>query len=247
MINEEYVVSAERLSKEFDGVTAVDDISFSIARGRVVGFLGPNGAGKTTTLRMLMGLLRPTRGNTYLFGHPYADLRSPMRRVGSSLESATFVPGRTGRNHLRIYAGHAGCSRKRVDELLEVVDLEAAAKRPVSGYSTGMKQRLSLATALLGDPELLVLDEPANGLDPDGIRWLRRFLRDFAASGKTVLLSSHLLGEMEQTVDDVLLLNAGRLVYSGDLDRLKASVPDGPGDLESAFVSLTHDRGEAGS
>ncbi|MDX3591620.1 ATP-binding cassette domain-containing protein [Streptomyces sp. ID03-2B] len=229
------VISVRDLRKEFKGTTAVDGVSFDVRPGRVTGFLGPNGAGKTTTLRMILGLIRPTGGSALLWGSPYAELAAPTRRIGVGLDGGAFVGRRTGRGHLRCYAPAAGCGPERVGQLLADVGLSGAADRPVAGYSTGMKQRLSLASALLGDPELLVLDEPANGLDPEGMLWLREFLRDFAASGRTVLLSSHLLGELEQTVDDVLLMHHGRLLSSGPLDGLLE-----PGErLESAFLRLT--------
>ncbi|PCG85973.1 ABC transporter [Streptomyces sp. WZ.A104] len=229
------VISVRDLQKEFRGTRAVDGVSFDVRPGRVTGFLGPNGAGKTTTLRMILGLVRPTGGSALLWGRPYGELAAPTRRIGVGLDGGAFVGRRTGRGHLRCYAPAAGCTPQRVDQLLADVGLTGAADRPVAGYSTGMKQRLSLASALLGDPELLILDEPANGLDPEGMLWLREFLRDFAASGRTVLLSSHLLGEMEQTVDDVLLMHHGRLLSNGPLDGLLE-----PGErLESAFLRLT--------
>ncbi|MFE1766797.1 ABC transporter ATP-binding protein [Streptomyces angustmyceticus] len=239
------VISVRDLSRDFGGVQAVQGLSFDVVKGRITGFLGPNGAGKTTTLRMVLGLTTPTKGRAHVFGRPYGSLRSPSRRVGASLESAAFLSGQTGRNHLRCYAGPAGCTVQRIDELLDLVGLTEASGRPVSSYSTGMKQRLSLATALLGDPELLILDEPANGLDPEGILWLRRFLRDFVAPGRTVLLSSHLLREMERTIDDVLLLHRGRIVHAGNLEELLRGNGDDRRDLESAFMSLI-EAGEGG-
>ncbi|WP_229873974.1 ABC transporter ATP-binding protein [Streptomyces cirratus] len=229
------VIEVCGLRKKFRGRTAVDGISFDVPAGRVTGFLGPNGAGKTTTLRMLLGLIRPTEGTALLWGHPYRELQTPTQRIGVSLDGGAFVGGRTGRGHLRCYAPAAGCSPERLDRLLAETGLAEAADRPVSGYSTGMKQRLSLAAALLGDPELLILDEPSNGLDPEGMLWLRTFLRRFAASGRTVLLSSHLLSEMEQTVDDVLLMHHGKLLSSGPLDHLLTQGER----LESAFMRLT--------
>ncbi len=232
------MISVRGLSRDFLGVRAVDSLSFDVAKGRIVGFLGPNGAGKTTTLRMVLGLTQPTKGHAHIFGQPYGSLNSPSQRVGASLEGAAFVTGRTGRDHLRCYAGPAACTRQRIDELLELVGLTEASGRPVSHYSTGMRQRLSLATALLGDPDLLILDEPANGLDPEGILWLRRFLRSFTEPGRTVLLSSHLLREMEQTVDDVLLLHRGRLVHAGSLEELLQKDGGDQGDLENAFMSV---------
>ncbi|MFE5492202.1 ABC transporter ATP-binding protein [Streptomyces virginiae] len=233
------VISVRELTRDFGGVRAVDSLSFDVHEGRITGFLGPNGAGKTTTLRMLLGLTRPTTGHAHLFGRPYGSHRRPAHRIGAALEGTAFVAGRSGRDHLRCYAGPAGCSRRCVDELLELVGLTEAARRPVSGYSTGMKQRLSLATALLGEPDLLVLDEPANGLDPEGMLWLRHFLREFVEQGGSVLLSSHLLREMEQTVDDVLLLHRGRLLHAGSLDELLQRAGGERRDLESAFMSLT--------
>ncbi|CAM5494873.1 ABC transporter ATP-binding protein [Streptomyces avidinii] len=236
---EDPVISVRELTRDFGGVRAVDSLSFDVHKGRITGFLGPNGAGKTTTLRMLLGLTRPTTGHAHVFGRPYGSHRRPARRIGAALEGTAFVAGRSGRDHLRCYSGPAGCPRRRVDELLELVGLAEAARRPVSGYSTGMKQRLSLATALLGEPDLLVLDEPANGLDPEGILWLRHFLREFVEQGRSVLLSSHLLREMEQTVDDVLLLHRGRLLYTGSLDQLLQRAGGERRDLESAFMALT--------
>ncbi|MFG2337488.1 ABC transporter ATP-binding protein [Streptomyces yangpuensis] len=235
MKQDNHVISVRGLVKEFRGTRAVDGVTFDVARGRITGFLGPNGAGKTTTLRMLLGLVRPTEGTAHLWGRPYTELTAPARRVGVGLDGGAFVGGRSGRNHLRCYAEAAGCDRARIERLLEDVGLTEAADRAVSGYSTGMKQRLSLATALLGDPELLILDEPSNGLDPEGIVWLRRFLRAFAESGRTVLVSSHLLGEMEQTVDDVLLMHRGRLLCGEPLGGLLET----DGSLESAFMRLT--------
>lgn len=215
-----HVISAQRLRKEFAGRCVVEDVSFDVRPGRVTGFLGPNGAGKTTTLRLLLGLLRPTGGSALFWGRPFHELPRPARRVGAALHPGAFVGGRTGRNHLRCFADPAACPPGRVDELLELVGLGSAADRPVAGYSTGMRQRLALATALLGDPELLVLDEPLNGLDPEGILWLRHFLRAFADAGKTVLVSSHLLGEMAWIVDDVLLMHRGRLRCAAPLREL---------------------------
>ncbi|WP_231627061.1 ABC transporter ATP-binding protein [Streptomyces apocyni] len=232
---EKYVISVRGLTKEFQGTRAVDSVSFDVARGRITGFLGPNGAGKTTTLRMLLGLIRPTEGTARFWGRPYGELPTPTRRVGVGLDGGAFLGGRTGRGHLRCYARAAGCGPERIARLLADVGLEGAADRPVSGYSTGMKQRLSLATALLGDPELLILDEPSNGLDPEGMLWLRRFLRSYAAGGGTVLLSSHLLGEMEQIVDDVLLMHHGRLLCAQPLSGLLETDER----LESAFMRLT--------
>ncbi|MGA2970137.1 MAG: ABC transporter ATP-binding protein [Acidimicrobiales bacterium] len=218
------VVHSDSLSKQYGKVLAVDDLSFKIEAGTITGFLGPNGAGKTTTLRMLLGLANPTSGHATIFDVPYTQLPTPAMRVGAVLEATDFHPGRTGRDHLRTLSYAAGMPDSRVDEVLGLVELTAAAKRRVKGYSLGMRQRLGLAAALLGNPDLLVLDEPANGLDPEGVRWLRDFLRDFAKGGRTVLVSSHVLAEVAQTVDQVLIINHGRLVTESSLDDLTARV-----------------------
>jgi ABC-2 type transport system ATP-binding protein len=216
-------IRAESLTKRFGrSVTAVSDLSFTVEPGRVTGFLGPNGSGKTTTLRCLLGLVRPTSGRATIDGHAYAELDDPMRAVGGALEASGFHPGRTGRNHLRVLAAAAGLPDARADELLEFVGLAGAARRRVAEYSLGMRQRLALATALIGKPGALLLDEPANGLDPEGIAWLRTFLRARAAEGATVLVSSHALAEVQQTVDDVIIINKGQLVHSGPLSDLAA-------------------------
>jgi ABC-2 type transport system ATP-binding protein len=216
------VVVAESLTKRFGNLTAVDGLSFALEPGTITGFLGPNGAGKTTTLRMLLGLAAPTSGSALVFDRPYAELEQPALRVGAVLEATDFHPGRSGRNHLLTLSRAAGLPDKRADEVLGLVELESAADRRVKGYSLGMRQRLGLATALLGKPELLVLDEPANGLDPEGVRWLRDFLRAFAAGGRTVFVSSHVLSEVAQTVDRVLIVNRGRLVTESPLHELTA-------------------------
>jgi ABC-2 type transport system ATP-binding protein len=218
------VVQVEGLTKRYRDVTAVDDLSFALAPGTVTGFLGPNGAGKTTTLRMMLGLAEPTRGLALVFGRRYRELSTPTHRVGAVLEANDFHPGRDGRDHLLTIAYAAGIPAGRADELLQLVELEGAAKRRVKAYSLGMRQRLALAAALLGDPELLVLDEPANGLDPEGVRWLRDFLRAFAAEGKTVFVSSHVLAEVAQTVDRVVIINKGRLITEAPLHELTARV-----------------------
>jgi len=235
------VVRADRLTKRFGDVLAVDDLSFALERGTVTGFLGPNGAGKTTTLRMLLHLVAPTTGQALVFGGRYQDLERPASRVGAVLEAADFHPGRSGRDHLFALAlalagdregggwflGRERAAAKRVDRVLDLVELTAAAHRRVGGYSLGMRQRLGLAGALLGDPELLILDEPANGLDPEGVRWLRNFMRSFAADGKTVLVSSHVLAEVQQTVDQVVIINKGRLVAFEPLAGLTAHLGGG--------------------
>jgi ABC-2 type transport system ATP-binding protein len=223
----EAVVTADHLTKRFGEVVAVDDLTFTLKHGTVTGFLGPNGAGKTTTLRMLLGLTRPTSGTPLLFGRRYADIPSPAHRVGAVLEATDFHPGRSGRDHLLMLAYAAGIPARRVDEVLALVELTKAARRRVGGYSMGMRQRLGLAGALLGEPELLILDEPANGLDPEGVHWLREFLRSFAADGKTVFVSSHVLAEVAQTVDDVLIINQGRLVAVSPLADLLARATTG--------------------
>jgi len=214
------VVRAESLTKRFGKLTAVDDLSFVLEPGTITGFLGPNGAGKTTTLRMLLGLAKPSQGRALIFEKPYVEIERPALRIGAVLEATDFHPGRSGRNHLRTLSRAVGIPDSRVDEVLQVVELDRAANRRVKGYSLGMRQRLGLAAALLGDPELLVLDEPANGLDPEGVRWLRDFLRSFAARGHTVLVSSHVLAEVAQTVDHVLIINAGQLVRESPLHEL---------------------------
>lgn len=208
------------LTKQFGDFTAVDDLSFVVEPGRITGFLGPNGAGKTTTLRMLLGLVQATSGTATIGGARYADLPHPLQTVGAALEATSFHPGRTGRDHLRVLASSAGIGDARVDELLELVGIPAAARQRAGGYSMGMRQRLGLATAMLGDPAVLILDEPANGLDPEGIRWLRGFLRHLSAQGKTILVSSHMLQEVEQTVDDVVIIANGRLVQQGSMEDL---------------------------
>jgi ABC-2 type transport system ATP-binding protein len=210
-------IEVKGLSKRFGTVQAVDDLTFTVEPGRVTGFLGPNGAGKTTTLRMLLGLVQPTAGEATIGGRRYRELSAPQRTVGALLEASDLHPGRTGRDHLRVLALTAGVPDGRVDELLALVGLSDAARRRAGGYSLGMRQRLGLAAALLGDPRVLVLDEPANGLDPEGIRWLRGFLRALAAEGRTVLVSSHVLSEVQQTVDDVVIIARGRLVHTSSL------------------------------
>jgi ABC-2 type transport system ATP-binding protein len=213
------IISIQNLTKDFGPVRAVDDLSFDIDEGKVVGFLGPNGSGKTTTLRSLVGLVTPTTGSATIHGLPYAQLSDPLTQVGVMLEAASH-PARTARNHLRVLAAEGGIPLSRADALLELVDLGGAARRRSGGFSLGMTQRLGLAAALLGDPRILVLDEPANGLDPEGIRWLRDFLRGLAAEGRTVLLSSHVLSEVAQTVDEIVVINHGRLIAHDTLEAL---------------------------
>jgi ABC-2 type transport system ATP-binding protein len=216
-------IVVESLTKVFQRrIRAVDDLSFSVESGSVTGFLGPNGAGKTTTLRCILGLVHPTSGRATVGGLDYRAIPDPLRTVGAALESSGFHPARTGRNHLRVVCRAAGFPDRRADEVLSMVGLSDAARRKVRGYSLGMRQRLALATALLGDPRVLVLDEPANGLDPDGIRWLRGFFRYLADQGRTVLISSHQLNEVQETADRVVILHRGRLVRAGSIAELTA-------------------------
>ena len=223
-------VEVSGLSKSFGAVRAVDNLSFTVEPRSVTGFLGPNGAGKTTTLRMLLGLETPDGGKATFDGKRYAELAAPVRTVGAVLETA-FHPARTGRNHLRVYCRAAGLPTSRADEVLALAGLTDAANRRAGGYSLGMRQRLALATALLGDPPVLVLDEPANGLDPEGIQWLRGFLQHLAHNeGRTILVSSHLLAEMEQTTDRVVIIGAGKLVREGSIAELRAGA-DGAGTV----------------
>ncbi len=215
------VVSVQHLSKTFGTVQAVDDLTFEVGPGRVTGFLGPNGAGKTTTLRMLLGLVVPTSGSATIGGRNYHDLERPGRVVGAALEASSFHPGRSARDHLRVLAPQVGVPTTRCDEVLELVGLADAARRRAGGFSLGMRQRLGLASTLLGDPKVLLLDEPANGLDPEGIAWLRSLLRYLAGQGRTVLVSSHVLSEVQQTVDDVVIIAKGRLVHASSLPELE--------------------------
>jgi ABC-2 type transport system ATP-binding protein len=216
-------VVASGLTKVFDRrIRAVDQLSFTVEPGSVTGFLGPNGAGKTTTLRMTLGLVHPSAGHATIGGLPYHAIADPLTVVGAALESSSFHPARTGRNHLRILCRVAGLPDRRADEMLDLVGLGAAGRRKVRTYSMGMRQRLGLAAALIGNPRVLILDEPANGLDPDGIRWLRGFFRHLAGEGRTVLVSSHQLGEVQEVADRVVILNRGRLVRAGSLDELTA-------------------------
>ena len=229
------VVRAAALTKHFGELVAVRDLTFTLERGTVTGFLGPNGAGKTTTLRLLLGLAEPTSGSALVFGRRYRDLAQPSRRVGAVLESGDFHPGRSGRDHLRALALAASLPPSRVEAVLELVELTPAADRRAKTYSLGMRRRLGLAAALLGEPELLVLDEPANGLDPAGVHWLRAFLRRFAEEGGTVLVSSHVLAEIAQTVDQVVIIDRGRLVAVLAIDELRASGES----LEARYLELT--------
>jgi ABC-2 type transport system ATP-binding protein len=221
------LIEVEHLTKRFRKVVAVDDLSFKVRDGAITGFLGPNGAGKTTTLRIILGLVRPTAGKATVGERLYRRLESPTRQVGAVLEASDFHPGRSGRNHLRVLATATGIPRSRVEEVLEIVDLKEAAGRRAGGYSLGMRQRLSIAGALLGDPNVLVLDEPANGLDPQGIRWLRELLRSLAAEGRTIFISSHVLAEVEQIVDEVVIIHRGKFVEQATTAELVARAAGG--------------------
>jgi ABC-2 type transport system ATP-binding protein len=215
-------LEVKNLTKRYGRTVAVDDLSFTVEPGRVTGFLGPNGAGKTTTMRALLGLLRPSSGQALVDGSAPVAMTDPLRTIGAALEATAFHPGRSGRNHLRTLAAAAGIADSRVEEVLEMVELGGAAKRRVKGYSLGMRQRLALAAALLGEPQILILDEPANGLDPQGMRWLRDLLREQAAGGRTVLVSSHLLSEVAQTADELVLIRDGKLVSQTSLAEFTA-------------------------
>jgi ABC-2 type transport system ATP-binding protein len=233
-------VEVSGLTKEYGGVTVVDDVSFTAEPGRVTGLLGPNGAGKTTTLRMLLGLVTPSGGVARIGRSSYGEIERPVLMVGALLEASGAHEGRTGRDHLRVLCRAAGLPLARADEVLGAVGLARVGGRRVRGYSLGMRQRLGVATALLGDPQVLILDEPGNGLDPAGIRWTRDLLRALAASGRTVLVSSHQLAEVEQLADDLVVIAAGRVVASGTLE----SVIGTHGGLEEAFLELTAGRSE---
>jgi ABC-2 type transport system ATP-binding protein len=226
-----------RLTKRYGPLTAVDDLTFTLAPGRVTGFVGANGAGKTTTIRMLLGLTRPTSGTATIDGATYAHLSDPMRSVGAMVDPHVFHPRRSARNALRTIARVAGIDDDRVDAVLALVGLTGSARRRAGGFSTGMRQRLALAAALLGDPETLILDEPANGLDPEGVHWLRHLIRGMAAEGRTVFVSSHLLAELAQTVDDVVIIANGRLITHEPMSSLLGKARDS--SLEDVYLALT--------
>lgn len=232
----EKVIELDGLRKSYGSHVAVEDVSFSVRRGSVVGLLGPNGAGKTTTMRMLLGLAKPDQGTARIHGQSYAQLANPARSVGAALDDNGIHPGRTARQHLAIAASMAGIPRTRVQQVLDETGLMSAADRRVGGFSLGMGRRLGLATALLGEPSVLVLDEPANGLDPEGIRWLRDRLRAFADAGGAVLVSSHVLAEVAQTADDIVVIAQGRVTASGSLAQLTAGHA---GNLEDFYLGLT--------
>jgi ABC-2 type transport system ATP-binding protein len=235
-------LEVRNLSKRFGKTLAVDDLSFSVDAGQVTGFLGPNGAGKTTTMRALLGLVRPSAGEALVDGRPPAEMEDPLRTIGAALEATAFHPGRSGRDHLRVLAASAGIAARRVDEVLEMVELTESAGRRVKGYSLGMRQRLALAAALLGEPRVLILDEPANGLDPQGMRWLRDLLREQAAAGRTVLVSSHLLAEVAQTADELIVIRDGKLVAKASLDEFTTGAANQMrvrcSDPEALFAAL---------
>jgi ABC-2 type transport system ATP-binding protein len=244
------------ISKRFGPVQAVSDLSFEVEAGRVTGFLGPNGAGKSTTLRILLGLVHPNGGSATFDGRKFEELAEPSAEVGAVLEEASFHPGRSGRNHLRILAAAGGHPASRVQEVLELVGIAGAGNRRVKGYSMGMRQRLAIAAALLGDPDVLILDEPANGLDPPGIRWMRELLRSEAGRGRAVLVSSHLLSEVSQSVDDIVVISRGELRASGPLEEVigaaggatRVKAPDAAGlaaALDAAGIGYTEDRAGA--
>jgi ABC-2 type transport system ATP-binding protein len=214
------MICVRGLTKQYGAVRAVDDLTFDVAPGTVTGFLGPNGAGKSTTMRMMLGLDRPTHGRALVAGRPVAEMSEPLRVVGALLDAGAVHPGRSGRNHVRVAARTHGIPDRRVDQVLEQVGLGPAARRRVGGYSLGMRQRLGIATALLGDPAVLMFDEPMNGLDLDGVRWIRRLVRGLADDGRTVLLSSHLMSEMEQTADHLVIIGRGRLIADASMQEV---------------------------
>ena len=227
-------IEFRNLSKQYKDVLAVSNFSAQVQSGRVTGFLGPNGAGKSTALRCLLGLVNPTGGEALIKGGPYSAISNPIKEVGAVLDSRGFHPGLTALQNLKVMASASGIDFSRIQEVLKVVDLEGATNKRTKGFSLGMKQRLSLAIAMLGDPDILILDEPANGLDPIGIVWLREFVRKLASEGRTILVSSHQLAEMQNTVDDVLIINKGILVAQGSIDEIRQGK-----SLEEAFLDLT--------
>jgi ABC-2 type transport system ATP-binding protein len=231
------MIEVQELTKRYGGTLAVDRLSFTVPAGSVTGFLGPNGAGKSTTMRVILGLDAPSAGSATIDGRRYAQLRAPLREVGAVLDARAVQPGHRGYDHLLALARGNGIGRRRVDEVVELVGLGAASRRRVKGYSLGMYQRLAIAGALLGDPGVLLFDEPVNGLDPEGVHWLRRLVRSLAYDGRAVLVSSHLLSEMEQTADRLVVIGRGRLIAEATVDALIAA--SGTTSLESAFLRLT--------
>ncbi|MEB4615166.1 ABC transporter ATP-binding protein [Leucobacter sp. M11] len=235
-------IAVHQLSKRYGRTLALDGISFEVQPGRVTGFLGPNGAGKSTAMRAIVGLDRPSAGTATVHGVPYARLRAPLRRVGTLLDARSAHPARSARNHLRWVAATHGIPRSRIDEVLNITGLTAVAHRRAGGFSLGMAQRLGIAVALLGDPDTLILDEPVNGLDPDGVIWMRTLLSSFAAEGRTVFLSSHLLGELSLVAEHIIVIGRGRILADAPLADL---VTDGH-SLEDAYAKLTRDDVEYG-
>ncbi len=245
------VITAENLTKRYGSKTAVDGISFQLAPGKVTGFLGPNGSGKSTTMRMAVGLDRPTAGTVTIDGKPFAQHKAPLRTVGAVLDAGATHPGRTGRAHLWVLAATHGISNKRVEEVIELTGLGEAARKRIKGYSLGMNQRLGIAAALLGDPAVLIFDEPVNGLDPEGVRWVRSMARQLAAEGRTVFVSSHLMSEMSQTADHLIVLGRGRIIADAPIAELLSSgeqrvlvrteqIADLANALNTSGVSLEH-------
>jgi ABC-2 type transport system ATP-binding protein len=238
------MITVTELTKRYGDRVAVDDLSFDLAAGRVTGFVGPNGAGKSTTMRMMVGLTRPDRGEVRYDGVRYGDLEHPARVVGSVLDARCMHPGRTARNHLRATAAMSGIPTRRVEEVLAGVGLESVADDRAGGFSLGMRQRLALATALLGDPRILLLDEPSNGLDPDGIRWMRNHLRSFADAGGTVFVSSHLIAELARFADDLVVVGAGRLIAAETVESVTSRTGK---SLEDSLLEMTTDSAEFAS
>src|SRR5688572_25768129 len=232
------MIEVRGLTKRYGAALAVDDLSFDVEPGKVTGFLGPNGAGKSTTIRMMLGLDRPTAGQALVNGRSFTTLPEPLREVGALLDPGSLHPGRTGRSHLRVAARANGIPQRRVDEVIELAGLGSAARRRIKGYSLGMRQRLGIASALLGDPRVLLVDEPINGLDLDGVRWIRGLLRRLADEGRTVLVSSHLMSEMEQTADRLVVIGRGRLIA----DATTAEILRGLGNRQVRVRTARADR-----